>query len=391
MRDSSRHIATQKRTATFIILLAMVSVLTGCDRNEALRSPVHHHLVCPTGAEDGGLGCEKTERRRAVMDWLDRARRRPESTFTVWTFGGAEPAPVFTACVPASWGGNVMQMQARFIQTVRTKLFDVDRTDAGQVRIPETCTTPGGRTRGEHELILSEQMGPEAQQLREALSRRDDVEPIHQAVVCDWSNSTIGRACRPESIRKVYHVWAERAFMRPGSTFELYLAGRTRSGARRLWRARIPEGSVGRRVSMAFHRAHDLVSALPAERLKNASAIAEAIDLAADRLGERDGEKQLAVLSDMRQVSPRKWNFEREVPDRNAFVRWLRDRHLWADLSDVSVSVCGLHHRSGPGAGEYDAELAGRTRDAWESAFDEMGAPSIRIRTGCQSQAVADR
>ncbi|MFB6262149.1 MAG: hypothetical protein ABEL76_00800 [Bradymonadaceae bacterium] len=365
-------------SALALAALALLAVSVGCQGGDSESTqPIDLHVVCPASS-DGGPGCPAEARLQPARGWLDRIRYRPGSTLTLWTWSEDGARRAFRACVPESWGSNVMARQAAFIKKVRSSLGS--ETPGGESVGGDTCETGGdGRTR---QLTVLDAEGESRDWT--ARSRDADPTPVQTAIVCDYSNSTVGRACTEQTLRRSFCEWARRAFDAPGSSIRLYVVGRNRSDTEMNEPIQVDGTPIGRRVATLLAAADRFVDSLPDERFDNASAIAEATDVAVDHLQSTSGRAELVVQSDLRQVSGR-WNFEQRAPETRAFRKWLADRRLLGDLHGIAVEACGLHHRSGPDAANFDGKRARRIRDVWQHVLEDMGARAVELTDRCPS------
>ena len=206
--------------------------------------------------------------------------------------------------------------------------------------------------------------------------------PIHLVVVYDGSDSGLGLVANAEAVAQAFNGWVRDAIHLPGASFSLLLVGKTRDTAREAVRVMVPQ-TWGAGVSQAKKRFIVQVreAIATADLSGGGSAIAEAIQIAALRLRERQGVWHMLILSDMRQVTPRQWNFERSVPQPEAFILWLKQARLLADLPGISVRVAGMHARRGPKAPEFTAEQEARLHQVWREALKGMGATEIELRS----------
>jgi hypothetical protein len=204
------------------------------------------------------------------------------------------------------------------------------------------------------------------------------------AIVCDVSDSTLGLACAPADLLGAFDLWLADGLATPGASLTVYVVGSSRDTARRVLTLTVPEQSVGARVAGVLGVRRALPTLLPERPEPNTSAIAEALSVALSELRERRGRYRLVVLSDLRQVTPGRWNFERDVPPTSKFVPWLKTELFLADLQGVPVLACGLHPHRGPSAGPASATLLTQLRATWEGTFRALGAPDVRLLTTCE-------
>jgi hypothetical protein len=204
----------------------------------------------------------------------------------------------------------------------------------------------------------------------------------HFSVVCDRSDSTLGTSCSPEALRVVFNSWITRGGLVIGSTFTVWVPGRTRDSTARVISLTTPDAPLGARAAAVLGAEQELDGAI-VSAVKASSAIAEAISVAGEHLKAKLGQRQLIILSDMRQHTPGQWNFERIAPESAAFVAWLMREKLLPNLGGVALAICGAHHQRGPNAGPFDGRLAEKITGVWSAAFKAMGMRASISWTDC--------
>ncbi len=361
------------------LLVAAASLaVVGCHRAEP--APVFRALLCPEGAAFDSA-CSEALRSREFDHWAGQALRQAQSVFEVWTFGPSGARLARRVCIPESWGANVMAAKAEFLLESRLRLLlPVDGAGA------ESCIGKDGK-RGAA-LVA----GAAPFQLAEDSSAR----PVHVAVVCDRSNSTTGSPCDLAALEAYYREWVPGGTT-PGSTFTVYGVSTSRDGTGVLFTTESTRTSLGERTAALLSSEGGLGKSL--EKAPAGSAIAEALHVALGDLQRHRGVLRLLVHSDLRQVTPGRWNFERTVPSPAVFLRWLEKQRLVGDLRGVELRLAGMHHRRAPGAAPFDAKLAEQVAVVWREAFALMNvrAPVLQTamsgsaRTGNSEVSIADR
>jgi hypothetical protein len=339
----------------------LLLVLFGCTARERVE-PVHTAVVC---LAEGEGTCPSAERAAAFDRWAHEGMRRAGSTFTTWIGdGGVSPRAVFTACVPEGWGPGVMEAKAAFLREGRR------RASVGGEPLPGGCAATT-------ELVGNVEVLGEGRRWQPVTA----AEPLHFAVVCDRSDSMLGLTCDEGTLQGAFDGWLARSGGAPGSSFEVFGIGTSRDGVERLAHVSAERVPAGERVALLMAARGRIAAGL--DVAPPGSAVAEAVSVAAATLRSRTGGRELVILSDLRQVTPRVWNFEVAVPSPEVFARWLRATGLSSDLRGVEVRVCGLHHRRAPGAPPFDAALARRVEAAWKRAFDTMEARGTLLDGDC--------
>lgn len=210
--------------------------------------------------------------------------------------------------------------------------------------------------------------------------------PNHTVAVCDRSTSA---ACDENLVRKAAHRFLDSR-PGPGSRFEVLVTGCDVDDVEKSYRIEVPlsYGSGVAAKKKAWRAVeNDRLAALTLPVGKRCSGIAAAVWRAARVLDERPQfDRHLIVISDLREVSRSgrsRINFENYVLRAPTFVQRLREANLVADLSGVSVEVCGVHDRGTPNAPRWSARNSEDLRAAWRAAFEAMGLSSLALREAC--------
>lgn len=368
--------------------LASGRLFLGCTSAAKQSEPLHTHLVCASGAA-GSEGCGALERRREFDSWADEAIRRAFSTFTLWIAGSDRHSyrAVFVACVPASWGAGVMEAKAAFVRAARQQVATAGTPQTPLVVLPDGCVPAAASAAGAHRLrVMRDADGSSA--VWQSIAAFSP-ERLNTAVVCDRSDSGLGVTCTAAELLRSYERWIAAGRGASGGTFTVYLVGTSRDTVRRVFAVSVPDLPLGEKAAFLLGAREELGRALATDAVHNASAIAEAVHVAASELRDASGRRELELLSDLRQFTAGQWNFERSVPEVPAFARWLQRQGLLADLHGVPVRVCGLHHRRAPSAGPFDARLATKVRQIWEATFQAMGVSELHLVQTCEASAGA--
>jgi hypothetical protein len=366
-------------------LLFLVSCLafTGCGSPAASprADPLHVHLFC-LGTDTQGVTCDPQERFSA---FIKEALHRPHSTFTIWSVGTerSRSRHFFSACVPERWGSHVMQAKADFIQKAREGAAG---SRAGSPQ-PAGCTPPSQETPGSTKLVVfadASPLKPDVWQTISAVSAASGPVQLH-SIVCDRSGSTQGASCTPSVLLRLFDKWVAESLLLPNATLSVEMVGALRDSLRPIFDLSVPNLPVGERVAHILGARSEL-SRLFAGGDQYGSTIAEAISTAVRRAREHRGVHRLTVLSDMQQISPGIWAFEKALPTPQAFHSWLKQTGLAADLKGVSVLVCGVPTGH---FGQNSAPYATRLQDLWRQVFQSMGAPDIQWFSSCEAAFAA--
>jgi hypothetical protein len=344
-------------------------------------------IVCASGGEGDRGVCPQEGLVEAFENWAGPALLRPASTFTVWA-PGAHPgahARLFVTCVPPAWGTNPQRAKARFVVRTREALTaGMPRTADGTIH---GCSSPtGSRTAGTRQLVvLGASLRITANYWQAVANAGVQRAPLRMLIVCDRSNSTAGQACERPALRDAFDLWLADSGATPGSTIIGYRVGHSRDTAARAYAFTLEGGTPGERVASALSARGEIGRLADGDPERNASAIVEALHVGATELRERQARYRMVILSDLRQVTPSVWNFEEFVPDASRFIVALHDQRLMADLHEVPVIVCGVHHERGARAGAVGASSALRVREVWSDALREMGASDVQMFSTCSA------
>ena len=199
---------------------------------------------------------------------------------------------------------------------------------------------------------------------------REDL--VHLALLCDRSSSGAEVSCPARTVLDAGRYWADAAESR-GGTFEVWVLGRgiepIQFASEEYPRRFKPPVSETKRV---WRQGFEARLAARAAQLPTGggSAIAEGVWRVARRLNEVGGRKVLVVASDLRQVTPGVWNFERRVPRADLFLKWIGTQGLTVQHpSAIELVVCGVHSESPAGTSPDKADSYNRTRAVWERVF----------------------
>lgn len=211
-------------------------------------------------------------------------------------------------------------------------------------------------------------------------------EPVNMVVVCDRSSSSgDGLACSEIAAANAAKAWAEKAAEEGDGHFELLVIGKGVGDAVVFLTEDVPP-----RFTPPFRKSkqkwiagvHSKVSAAALPMVPNGSAIAEAVYRAATRLSGQNGQKLIVVMSDLRQVSQGKWNFERIVPKSEEFVAWVR-QEVPLDLSGINPYLCGFHPSSPAGIPRVKISELESIKNIWRKTFEAWGVRDLRITEEC--------
>ncbi len=368
------HYPTLARTG---LALTLALAVAGC-RERPPSDPIHLHLICAPGSQGAGEACEPAVRQGQFDAWFDDSLRRPGSSFTLWIVGRGRDAyrPAFTACIPDSWGGNVLAAKQRFVGHGRQSL-----SAPGDSQSQAGCRPPDADAPGGHRVRV---LGA-AQGLAESLATpaAPSPVPVHLGVVCDRSDSGLELSCDAAQLAAAFDRWLGDGGLWPESSFTVHQVGRSRDTTRRIFSLRVSRRARAQRTASLLGARGELPELFATGHTGASSAVAEALSVAAEELYQLPGRRRLLILSDFRQYSPGRWNFETGVPPASDFIRWLEREKLLVDLAGTEVVACGMHHRRAPGAAEYKAHLARATRDLWSDVLEAMGAAAAGPLTRC--------
>lgn len=370
------------RAARVLVCAAIVATagVCGCSDTDVL-TPLQTHAVCMSD-EDGKPSCDAKQLLAEVDSWLGMALHRPKSSFSVWLTGqGADRVhPVIGVCVPETWGAGVMQAKREFVERARALS---ERGFTSGERIECMPSVGGGmevlRLLGEDSATVNRRKSVE-------YTKAGAQSPLHEAIVCDLSDSGLEATCSAATISLAIDRWMDRSELQAGSSLAVYGVGTSRDTTLSLFTITIPDRALGERYVRAWDGRSAILRGLPPNPQPDASAIVEAVHVASVWLDERIGRRSLTLLSDLRQYTRRQWNFENSVPDQEQYHKWLRDKGLFADLKGADVFACGLHHGRAPGASPFEADLVQRLSALWRATFVAMNAGDVRLRVACDDE-----
>lgn len=375
-----------KMISTFSVVIAVtLGMLAGTSAVSADTAPgparVDVELICGLAPTAGTLDCSPDDLRGAFDAWVKQAILLPDSAFVVWSIGHDRSAvvPAYVACIPESWGSGVLEAKAEYLRRGRELAGVADPTNP--IRFPSNCGLPQADAEGAREIRV---LSPTLVRIADAFSAvpPSNDQPLHVAVVCDRSNSGLGRTCTQRNIVAAFDRWLQESKVVPGSTFTSYGVGRSFDTAKMEFRVSIDSGAPIATVG-ALLGARNEIHVRGSDADDNASAVAEAIAVAGTELHERSGRRELIILSDLREFLAGIWNFERSVPSPAVFFDWLKRTGLLTDLHDTKVLACGAHNGRSPDAGPFAPQLAAAVRETWQVALRAMGAVDLRIVSQC--------
>jgi hypothetical protein len=189
-------------------------------------------------------------------------------------------------------------------------------------------------------------------------------------VLCDVSNSDVGRSCTPDTINKAGRYWIKMADDRDGGKFELYLINKSFGTTELIFSELFPESFKGpvsihkRQWREAFlQRLTQITHSLPAGKGSN---IAEAIFRSSIGPPEK-GATTVLIFSDMLQVGG-KYNFQKSIPSQQDFMRWLDKNSIRPSFKNgTKVIVSGLLVKN------MTPESYERLLKLWQAVFKHWG------------------
>ena len=374
----------EKTLRVSVLLAFLVTAVPGCARteNSPLDLPKHLEVVCD--------GVYVPERVTGIFDrWVRETIGKAGSSFGVWAVGPDRHSyhRLFLGRIPDTWGSNVMQAKTAFIRVCRGRLGSLTLSS------PPECLSglaspllPGDM--GRHEVhVLSVDIS-----LRAGPDGAGSGKPLHAAVISDRSSSMRDILDdQGSAIRDAFDRWVRKAGTLKESTFNAYVVDQSYASTRRNFFVAVPPFSLGERVAYVLGGRRELLQAECRDVGKNASAVVEALNVAVREMKDRPGGHELLILSDMRQFTPGVWNFERAVPEAEAFLSWLKREGLDIDLSGISITVCGFHNHRSPEASAFSARTFADIQGLWRTVFQKMGADEVRFFTRYDRTVLSSR
>lgn len=164
----------------------------------------------------------------------------------------------------------------------------------------------------------------------------------------------------------------------PGARLIAYLVGTGTSSTQRIFSSSVPTDTPGATIGYLIAQRQAFLAIAPVQPIHNGSAIAEALRVAEAETRDPQRSRRFIVVSDLRQYTAHRWNFERQVPEEGQFVRGLRRDGMWPDLSGSEVNVCGFPFKP-------DVETAEKLRGTWMAALKQMGSRAPVVALDCLS------
>jgi hypothetical protein len=323
------------------------------------------------------------EKQTLFNTWAKEAISLPGSTFSIWAVDHApqQHHRTFTACIPQTWGASVWKKKADFLMRARQGVSGTQQT---LTEPAAECHPPEPKSPEIHQLTVSPSIASLTPDVWQRVASASPAPPLHLAVVCDMTASTLEIACNATALLRVFDFWITEGLARPGSSLSVDMVSPSRDTMRTLFHISVPESSVGARTAFILGARAELAKLKSESFDKNASAIAEAFHAAVSKLRERRGRYFLIVLSDLRQYTS-EWDFDETVPRPATFTAWLKRAHLMADLRETPLRACGLHSHRSPGRGLHTAKRAAQLQELWERTFRAMGAPEVNLFSSCDA------
>jgi len=326
------------------------------------------------------------QRARAAFDaWAHANRRTRNTTFRLVQVGSVRSAARerFVVTIPSSWKGpNAIASRDAFMAEAR-EIFELAVRDAHARSLGTPAANPPVQT------SIVTIPDRDSRDVRWAWTSRAGV--THAAVVCDQSASGRRSACTSASVRRVLDAWLANGGLAAGSSFRVWIVGRSIADATRVFAIDTPDRpTIADRAVYLLGARNELAGALERHATSVGSDVAGGITAAVTELSGRAGAKELYVLSDLR-LSAGPFSFDRDVPSPEAFVRWLASERLLPNCRDVAIIACGLHFRTTPGTATFDARRDAEVRAAWIAAFAAMHAASVEIRGACETERFIDQ
>jgi len=357
-----------------LLVLVAGFVLTGCGSPPAASprtDPVHYHIFCLEGTGAQGVTCDPGERQAHYNAFIKEAR--PQSTFTIWQIGTerSRSRRFFSVCTPDRWGKQVMKAKADFIQKAREGAGG--RTAKSE---PAGCPPPGA-AQGTTKLVVFPDASPIATDVWQAISAGSPASGpapavLNSALVCDKSDSTQGVSCTTPVLLGLFDKWITESLLVPQSSLSVEMVGPLRDALHPFYQLTVPQLPLGQLVAHVLAARSEFSRLFAGPQQQYGSTIAEAISAAVRRLRERRrGAYRLIILSDMQQITPGIWAFEKSLPPPQNFIWWLKYTGLAPDLKGVQVLVCGVPTGH---FGQNSASYGSRLADLWRQVFQAMGA-----------------
>jgi len=181
-----------------------------------------------------------------------------------------------------------------------------------------------------------------------------------------------------QDILKLGEIFVEKALKIDGGKFEILIINTGIDDINYIFKEECPESFKGI-IPLSkdnwkkdfFSNLKNSIKNLPTDR---GSAIWEGIFITTERLNKQEGEKILVIYSDMRQYTPGKWNFEKEVPSVQEFKKWAEKERLIPEFKDIQITICGFQPLpANTQTTKITSKNYGKLREFWTKLFKEYG------------------
>jgi hypothetical protein len=188
------------------------------------------------------------------------------------------------------------------------------------------------------------------------------------------------RTSLPNSIEKLGEEFCKKAYKRGGGVFEILVLNTGIDDLIPIFKREYPESFAAptfeskRRWEKEFIQ--DLQASLRNLPANKGSAVWEAIFITTKQLNKREGEKVLVIYSDLRQVTPGRWNFETHIPDTaKEFIEWAEEEYLIPEFEpNMQVVVCGFQPLPAiTKTSRITPQAYGRLAEFWTALFGKYG------------------
>lgn len=200
---------------------------------------------------------------------------------------------------------------------------------------------------------------------------------INATMLLDCSSSvSIDRSSLKQGVVEVGRWWAKKA-ERGGGRFEVLVIGNGIDDLipviSKICPDSFPYPTKENRREWKREFEKELQGSIKELPSNSGSAILEGIFRATNRLNETDGDKVLIVYSDLRQVTPGVWNFERSIPEPEVFRGWAKEQYLVPAIQpETRVVICGFKpYQANSDTSKITPVSYGKLREFWLFLFKE--------------------
>jgi len=218
---------------------------------------------------------------------------------------------------------------------------------------------------------------------------------VNKTVLCDRSTSGAGLACEAEVLRRAADLWFTEVRRYGRGRFEIALIGQDIGDVPVVLSREYPRRFDAPVSQSQEHWRQSLLAAVDSVAARMDSTRGSAIVEAVFRITLRfptgpNLKNRLVLATDLRQVTPRKWNFERSVPEFSEFAAWIHDAGLDPQFGVLTeIVVCGFHMATPRGTSQMTAKAYRELEALWARLLGQW-APTFKVEEDCSTLPSGD-